>query len=662
MSTCRREQSSGTPALPKSFCEKQAARLPISLDGRCSTTRPRSKIAMALWQAMAALTRGLLNRSHLSYGNLAACRWNRLSSCVNIAASFLAWRFGLFVRPKLFLTLLGLCLAPLVLFALFYYWNGVRISEARLVSDQEARLADFKNQVNKVFGEDRDELVSLSRSSPFLDYIRLMNQAKNSLPLLQSTENAEIRNPIPNPGNEIPLDLKIRIATVLNAQSHFSSISLFDFDKHPLFVAERQTGADPPVVFQTSDFRSQQPQSDPRVWSAPAATPINSAAASTPVGVHMTLTVGLAEKKDARTLQGAVVGDLNVDRIFSTAAIGSGLSTLVSNRKPDRGMFIVLDRTGRILYHGNEALKHQPASESMPYFQPVASRMLSSEQGQQNFTGPDGNEYAALFGHIQPMDVSVAVATNHDQAIADARRAGRLGLLISVLLGLPTGMLLTRYWQRSARGIERVTEGVVAIAGGRLDHRIEARSSDDLRLLADNVNIMTEKMRDQIAREAETRQFQSFVRLSAILTHDLKNAIEALSLTVANMEWHFDKKEFRADAMKSVTGATNNLRALVARLTQPVTTLSGEHKRPQPVDLVPMLKQVISMIAEPAGGKHEIRIDLPESLYALVDIERMNKVVENLIINALEAMNNEKGTLCIAAGTTGEGKPFFSIS
>jgi signal transduction histidine kinase len=68
------------------------------------------------------------------------------------------------------------------------------------------------------------------------------------------------------------------------------------------------------------------------------------------------------------------------------------------------------------------------------------------------------------------------------------------------------------------------------------------------------------------------------------------------------------------------------------------------------------------MIAEPASGKHEIRVDLPEFLFALVDGERMNKVVENLIINALEAMNREKGTLSIAAGTTDEGKPFFSVS
>jgi len=298
----------------------------------------------------------------------------------------------------------------------------------------------------------------------------------------------------------------------------------------------------------------------------------------------------------------------------------------------------------------------------MGYFQPVANKMFASLHGSGSFISPKGDTYTVSYTRIPFLEVSVAAATNYDQAVADARLVGRLGLLAEVLLAARAAALLSFYWRRHSRGLERVTEGDEAIAKGQLDHRIDLQSSDDLRPLADNLGLMTKQLRDQIAREAETRQFQSFVRLSAILTHDLKNAIEALSLTVANMEWHFDNKEFRADAMKSVTGATNNLRALVARLTNPVTTLSGEHKRPQPIDLVPMLKQVVSMIAEPFRGKHEIKVDLPESLFALVDSERMNKVAENLIINALEAMNVEKGTLTISAGTTDDGKPFFSVA
>jgi len=68
------------------------------------------------------------------------------------------------------------------------------------------------------------------------------------------------------------------------------------------------------------------------------------------------------------------------------------------------------------------------------------------------------------------------------------------------------------------------------------------------------------------------------------------------------------------------------------------------------------------MIAEPAGETHDLKVELPDQLFALVDSERMTKVVENLIINALEAMDRKKGTLSIVAGRTDDGKPFFSVS
>ena len=254
-----------------------------------------------------------------------------------------------------------------------------------------------------------------------------------------------------------------------------------------------------------------------------------------------------------------------------------------------------------------------------------------------------------------------ATTASSEQLLADAHRNGWIGLIAALLLAMLSGWMLSRQWGHHARGLERVSEGVQAIARGKLDHRIEL-SSDNLRPLADNLDLMTKQLRDQLAREAETRQFQSFVRLSAVLTHDLKNAIEALSLTVGNMERHFDNPEFRADAMKSLTGCTDNLRALVARLSNPVVTLSGEHKRPKPVDLVPMLRRVISMTVEPGSDKYEMKIELPEKLFALVDLERMEKVVENLVINAREAMTRGGGALGIVAGITDDGKPFFSVS
>ncbi|HET9528639.1 MAG TPA: ATP-binding protein, partial [Pyrinomonadaceae bacterium] len=143
---------------------------------------------------------------------------------------------------------------------------------------------------------------------------------------------------------------------------------------------------------------------------------------------------------------------------------------------------------------------------------------------------------------------------------------------------------------------------------------------------------------------------------------DLKNAIEGLSLTVNNMERHFDNEQFRTDALRGLTAATDKLRAIVARLSRPVSSLSGEHKRPTKTDLVPILKRVIVTTAEPMRDQHTIRTKLPDTLYALADAARIEEVMENLIINAIEAMHGEGGTLTIEAGVDANGSAMFSVS
>jgi hypothetical protein len=172
---------------------------------------------------------------------------------------------------------------------------------------------------------------------------------------------------------------------------------------------------------------------------------------------------------------------------------------------------------------------------------------------------------------------------------------------------------------------------------------------------------MTDRLREQIAHEAETKQFESFMRLSAMLTHDLKNAITALSLVVSNMDQQFDNEEFRAEAMQSLKESTDKLRSLVAKLSGPVESLSGEYQRPRPTDLVPYLQRVLSTTAE-AQTTHQVTSQLPPTLVAVVDAERIERVFENLVLNALEAMGAKDGTLSIEAGPAGADEIFFSVA
>jgi len=68
------------------------------------------------------------------------------------------------------------------------------------------------------------------------------------------------------------------------------------------------------------------------------------------------------------------------------------------------------------------------------------------------------------------------------------------------------------------------------------------------------------------------------------------------------------------------------------------------------------------MLADPARDTDKINAELPPSLFALVDGERIEKVVENLVLNALESKSKDKGTLTVQAGTTHDQKVFFSVT
>ena len=260
------------------------------------------------------------------------------------------------------------------------------------------------------------------------------------------------------------------------------------------------------------------------------------------------------------------------------------------------------------------------------------------------------------------LGLHVTVARDRVPFNSSAERWGLGGFVAAVLLAALGAFLLNRHVSARSRGMARVEEDLSAIAHGDIDRQILLQSSDAARPMADNINAMTAQLRAQIAREEESRQFDSFVRLSAMLTHDLKNAIEGLSLTVNNMERHFDNEQFRIDALKGLTNATDKLKAIVARLSRPVSSLSGEHKRPTKTDLVPILKRVVAMTAEPVRGKHTIQTRLPANLYALADATRVEEVIENLVLNALEAMGDKSGTLTVEAGPNESGAPSFSVS
>ncbi|HEU4507528.1 MAG TPA: ATP-binding protein, partial [Pyrinomonadaceae bacterium] len=519
-------------------------------------------------------------------------------------------------RQRPFLTYFILCAIPLLFFAALNYWNGITRVDATLSTVAQDGLNAFNAGVDQVLDE-------------------------NGKAVLQLALRREVRhvatNKTEDDANRLNIDL----------DRHFQSLALFDRDRQPLWFRNANTewkswnaGTRPPNL----------PQPHDGVWGMQGNSRLEKPGSS-PSTHEFTAPV----HDEGGAFAGAVVGVLDLDSVFASAARSIESRAASGNDDPS-SMVVVLDQSGKIVYHSDRSLKLKPVAEVLPGFNSIATEMTANQSGIDQFGSPSGSSYLAAYSPLRALNVGVAVARNRSELISSAHQWGIAGLGLAVLTALAAAFLLERHVQSRSRGIARVTEDVSAIAKGELDRRIILQSSDDARGLADNINVMTERLRAQIAREEESRQFESFVRLSAMLTHDLKNAIEGLSLTVGNMERHFDNPQFRTDALRGLTSATDKLKALVARLARPVTSLSGEHKRPKKVDLIPVIQRVIATTAE--GRKHTIVTRLPQSLVAHVVEEQIEEVLENLVLNALEAMDNG-GTLTIEAAQTETGATFL---
>jgi len=542
-------------------------------------------------------------------------------------------------RRKRFLTYLLLCLAPLLLVATFSYWTASRLSARATTDGLQEIINSLAVDIDEDFRKEETELRRVA-SSPAVQKFLSDNQTlmENATALPAERVNSK------TPSVQLSDELRITVASVLNPTGKVFRLALFDSNRLVL-QAERSEDQAKVIVLKTNDLPVERLSTDALQRGEFTRIPgTTTARFATPVSYY-------------RSRGGAaLVGDVNLDEMLMQTA---RRLTEPADLSP-LSMSIVWDAKGKLLYYPNPSQRGKPLAEVVPQLSEITGVGQASANGIARFQTSSGRDYLLAYSPLPRLGVTIGLARDVSEMTSSKRRWGLAGLALAVALAFLSAVLLESFVQRKTSGLERITKGLTAVAKGELDHRVELTSSDEARPVADDLRVLTERLRSQLAREAETQQFESFFRLSAMLTHDLKNAIEALSLTVGNMERHFDNEQFRIDAMKSLTSATNKLKALVARLSRPVTSLSGEHKLPTRVDLVPALKRAIKTAVDPIRDRHEIKLKFPAELFAVADERRIEEVFENLLLNALEAMSNKRGKLTIEAETS-QGETVIKI-
>jgi putative PEP-CTERM system histidine kinase len=186
--------------------------------------------------------------------------------------------------------------------------------------------------------------------------------------------------------------------------------------------------------------------------------------------------------------------------------------------------------------------------------------------------------------------------------------------------------------------------GILAL---KLEHEIKLDNEDIalVEIFAQSIGdvIFKNKM---LTERVESKQFESFSRLSSFIIHDIKNQIATLSLLSGNAEKNIDIPEFRKSLLVTLKSCTVNLESLVEKLKSPPQTTALKLKR---LDINIIIDRVIENTGIQAIKTIEFTFKRNNVIPCEMDEESLFYAVKNIVVNSLDAMN-KKGKLVIETG------------
>ncbi len=150
----------------------------------------------------------------------------------------------------------------------------------------------------------------------------------------------------------------------------------------------------------------------------------------------------------------------------------------------------------------------------------------------------DGELYLAVGYRIQAAAAYVEFFSLEDvnSTLDSVRLSLILGTIITTALGVLAGSFAAR---RAVRPVGVAAQAAKAIAGGRLDTRLELTEDPDLSVLANSFNDMATALENRIERDA---------RFASDVSHELRSPLMTLSASVEVMDARRDEMPERAQA------------------------------------------------------------------------------------------------------------------
>ena len=244
----------------------------------------------------------------------------------------------------------------------------------------------------------------------------------------------------------------------------------------------------------------------------------------------------------------------------------------------------------------------------------------------------------------------------------------RLVAMLVGAVGVLLGLALSGWAAaRATRPVEQLADAAREVAAGNWWARVPITSHDEFGELASAFNLMTRELSDQRERLVQAERVAAWRELARRLAHELKNPLFPLQITVENLLRAKEQnpaqfEEVFRESAGTLLGEIANLRAIVQRFSDFARMPAPQLQSMQLNDVAEHVLKVLEpqfTAADHPPIATRVELD-PELPVTQADPELINRALQNLVLNAIDAMPSG-GTLAVRT-SHGDGTVTISVS
>jgi putative PEP-CTERM system histidine kinase len=176
--------------------------------------------------------------------------------------------------------------------------------------------------------------------------------------------------------------------------------------------------------------------------------------------------------------------------------------------------------------------------------------------------------------------------------------------------------------------------GIMGLGKRKGDRSYRQVDFELLEIIADHaaVAILNSRLNEELI---SSKELESFYKVSSFVVHDLRNAVSSLSMTLDNAEKHIANRSFQKDMLRTIAGSVAAMKRLMSRLS---SFDGGLALNREPVNIDHLVLEVLGESGICASETISVSTDLQAETAAMMDRGHLRRLLQNLVLNAIEAM------------------------